>query len=61
MAQHSRIRIAVVWVMRIGSGNKGMVDSAHTQTNKYISCMGQGVRGVVLRVVVGCVDLVVRF
>jgi len=34
MAQKSRNSIAVVWVMRIGGGNKGMIDSC-THKNKW--------------------------
>jgi len=33
MAQKSRNRIAVVWVMKMGGGGKGMIDSC-THTNK---------------------------
>jgi len=37
MAQQSRNRIAVVWVMRTGGGNKGMIDSCiHTNRTNIL-------------------------
>jgi len=49
MARQSRNRIAGVWVMRMGGGNKGMVDSCtglpdvnpNRKTSDRISCIGQ--------------------
>jgi len=37
IAQKSRTGIAVVWVMQVGGGNRGMHDScAHTNKKEYL-------------------------
>jgi len=42
MTQKSHNHIAVVWVMRMGGGNKGMVDSCTPKNSKRIFRIGQG-------------------
>jgi len=45
MAQKSRTSIAVVGVVRMGGGNKGMIASCTHKTVERISCIGQDSSG----------------
>jgi len=41
LRKSSRNSLAVVWVMRMGGGFKGVIDSCTHKTSKRISCIGQ--------------------